>query len=127
MLLKWEISGAVCKLGTAEVVEEDPLAETRYAFWDGRFGEARDRVLIPEEGSITSCLNICRLTPETLPTCIGFVISEPRFVTYAAVPGNYVDCYPLFKDTGEVGGDMRVRVYAPQTGDRAFSIERCPT
>lgn len=105
----------MCKVGTSEVVEEDPAAKTRYAF----FSEDSRYSIHAEEDSMTACINICRLMPGIVPTCIGFLMttSPPNI--------DQVRCVPLFEDTGMTSGAMGVRVYTPETGDRVFNIEGC--
>lgn len=99
----------MCKVGTSEVVEEDPFATTRYAFDE----EDRDDSYHDEEDSMTACINICRLIPNNVPTCIGFLMSAPG-------GSGFVRCVPLFEGTA-----TSIVEYQPEAGDRVFNIEGC--
>lgn len=92
------IPAVVCKVGTPELVEEDPLEKKRYAHWDTL---SQDRALIPEKDSMTSCINFYRLTPIDRAPCIRFLLTAPASSCFREE--NYRDCVPQFEDTEESG------------------------
>lgn len=111
----------MCEEGTAEVVEQaDAEVGAPLSGYITRGQDSENRILVPEDGSMTSCINICRLTRLDGPPCIAFVLTAPMSTLAAAAQ---VACFPLYADDGDRGAIQRE--FVVEEGDRVFNIEGC--
>lgn len=109
---------AVCKVGTAEVFKLEPPLQKLYRL---NMYDNEDRAFVDGKESMTSCINICRLTRHDRPTCTGFVLQR----NHNSFSGDVVACMPLFDYDSQQVLRLTLSGYMPEAEDQVYSVAGC--